>query len=94
VVGDRGPWQLMHSARTRVELGPFESSTARAVLAALTPAIPSGAAMRFATLSLPQPDNLVLIVSIALLSIFALLGAVNAKAGDPNMARAPVPGTL
>lgn len=77
-------------AHARDELGISEVTTARPIQAALTSAatFAIGAAMPLAMVLLMPSSLLVAGVSIASLAFLALLGAVGARAGGANVARA------
>lgn len=77
-------------AHARDELGISEVTTARPIQAALTSAatFAVGAAMPLAMVLLMPSSLLVAGVSIASLAFLALLGAVGARAGGANVARA------
>jgi len=77
-------------AHARDELGISEVTTARPIQAALTSAatFAVGAAMPLAMVLLTPRSFLVAGVSIASLAFLALLGAIGARAGGANVARA------
>jgi len=77
-------------AHARDELGISEISTARPVQAALTSAatFAVGALMPLLMVLISPSDKLVPVVSVASLGFLALLGAVGAKAGGANIAKA------
>jgi VIT1/CCC1 family predicted Fe2+/Mn2+ transporter len=77
-------------AHARDELGISEITTARPVQAALTSAatFSVGAAMPLAMVVISPTSMLIPIVSVASLGFLALLGAVGAKAGGADIARA------
>jgi len=77
-------------AHAREELGLSEATTARPIQAALTSAasFAVGAAMPLAMVLVAPSARLIPVVTIASLLFLALLGAVGARAGGANVARA------
>lgn len=77
-------------AHAREELGLSEATTARPIQAALTSAasFAVGAAMPLAMVLVVPSARLIPVVTIASLLFLALLGAVGARAGGANVARA------
>jgi VIT1/CCC1 family predicted Fe2+/Mn2+ transporter len=77
-------------AHARDELGISETTTARPVQAAITSAatFAVGASMPLAMVLVTPTASLVWVVSAASLLFLALLGAVGAKAGGANVAKA------
>ena len=77
-------------AHAREELGLSEATTARPIQAALTSAasFAVGAAMPLAMVMVTPSARLIPVVTIASLLFLALLGAVGARAGGANVARA------
>ncbi len=77
-------------AHAREELGLSEATTARPTQAALTSAasFAVGAAMPLAMVMVTPSARLIPVVTIASLLFLALLGAVGARAGGANVARA------
>jgi VIT1/CCC1 family predicted Fe2+/Mn2+ transporter len=80
------------AAHARDELGISEITTARPIQAALTSAatFAVGAAMPLLMVVVSPASLLVPIVSVASLLFLALLGAIGARAGGANVARATV----
>lgn len=78
------------AAHAQDELGISEATTARPIQAALTSAatFAVGAAMPLGMVLLAPSSSLVWVVSAASLLFLALLGAIGAKAGGANVAKA------